>query len=228
VRYSFLSERQLAVVKFQSVEDAVELTVEAVNEFESGADQFEDSTVMALQIHGEDDSETRYTLRLQVRNRIAEIDRVNASFNEFADHQRISETIRQQVNMLFDELLNNIISYAFEDDADHEIEIRVELVQRRLSITIADDGTPFDPFAIPKPDTSLPLEERGIGGLGIHLVRKVMDEVGYERLGARNVVTLVKAYCSPHRQARAQAGRTVHTHGERCVAARIYRDLHPK
>ena len=184
-------------MKFQSVEDAVELTVDAFNEFESGVDQFEDGTVMALQFRGEDDSETRYTLRLQVRNRITEIDRVNASFNEFADHQRIPSTIRQKVNMLFDELLNNIISYAFDDEAEHEIEIRVELVQQLLSITIADDGIPFDPFALPDPDTSLPLEERGIGGLGIHLVRKVMDEVGYERLGARNVVTLVKRLDEP-------------------------------
>ena len=169
----------------------------AVDEFKSGVNQFEDIRAMALRFPGKHDSETGYTLRLRVRNRVTEIDRVNASFNEFADRRQIPSTIRQKVNMLFDELLNNIISYAFEDDADHEIEIRVDLVQRRLSITIADDGTPFDPFALPKPDTSLPLEERGIGGLGIHLVRKVMDEVGYERLGARNVVTLVKRLDEP-------------------------------
>ena len=169
----------------------------AVDEFESGANQFEDVRAMALQFPGKHDSETGYTLRLRVRNRVTEIDRVNASFNEFADQRRIPPTIRQKVNMLFDELLNNIITYAFEDDADHEIEIRVELVGLRLSITIADDGTPFDPFALPDPDTTLPLDRRSVGGLGIHLVRKVMDETSYERLGTKNVVTLAKRLEKP-------------------------------
>lgn len=152
---------------------------------------------MALQFPGKNDSEAGYTLRLRVRNRVTEIDRVNASFNDFADQRRIPTMIRQKVNLLFDELLNNIISYAFEDDADHEIDISVELIGQRLSITIADDGTPFDPFALPDPDTTLPLDERSVGGLGIHLVRKVMDEASYERQGTKNVVTLAKRLKKP-------------------------------
>jgi sigma-B regulation protein RsbU (phosphoserine phosphatase) len=185
-------ETLLANGRFRSVEDTVKKTVDAVNEFETGADQFDDITVMALRFRGNDDGRVGYTLQLQVRNQIAEIDRVNADFNEFADQQRISSPIRQKVNMLFDELLNNIISYAFADNADHQIDIDVELVQRRLTINIADDGTPFDPFLVADPDTSLPIEERSVGGLGIHLVRKLMDEVGYERQGNKNIVTLIK------------------------------------
>ena len=152
---------------------------------------------MAAQNCGQPDSETGYTLRLKVQNRITEIDRVNARFNEFAAQQRISAAIRQKVNMLFDEILNNIISYAFEADTDHEIEIRVDLVQQRLSIAIADDGIPFDPFALPDPDTTLTIEERRVGGLGIHLVRKLMDEVGYERRESKNIVTLTKRIEEP-------------------------------
>jgi len=60
-------------------------------------------------------------------------------------------------------------------------------------LTVSDDGVPFDPLAVAPPDTSLPLEQRPLGGLGIHLVRHLVDEVTYERRGDRNVLTLVKA-----------------------------------
>jgi anti-sigma regulatory factor (Ser/Thr protein kinase) len=100
--------------------------------------------------------------------------------------------IRRHVNMVFDELLNNIVSYAFEDENEHAIEVRVSLERQRLVIEILDDGRPFNPFSQQTPDTTLPLEERRIGGLGIHLVQKVMDEVSYERRIDTNLVKLVK------------------------------------
>jgi anti-sigma regulatory factor (Ser/Thr protein kinase) len=92
---------------------------------------------------------------------------------------------------MFDELLNNIISYAFDDDGEHAIDIRVVIEETRITLTITDDGIPFDPFSLAEPDTSLSVEERGVGGLGIHLVRNLMDEVSYERVEDRNIVTCV-------------------------------------
>ena len=62
----------------------------------------------------------------------------------------------------------------------------------RLVLTFSDDGVPFDPIAAKTPDTSAPLEQREIGGLGIHLVRNLIDEASYERKLGRNVLTLVK------------------------------------
>ena len=73
-----------------------------------------------------------------------------------------------------------------------EIDVRIELSSDRLAVTIADDGIPFNPFSGAPPDTSLSLEERELGGLGIHVVSKVMDEVSYNRRTDRNVVILVK------------------------------------
>jgi anti-sigma regulatory factor (Ser/Thr protein kinase) len=94
--------------------------------------------------------------------------------------------------MVFDELLNNAISFAFQDDKEHEIEINIELREDRLSISLSDDGIPFNPFRTETPDTDLSIEERSIGGLGIHLVQNVMDEVHYKRQGDTNIVTVVK------------------------------------
>jgi sigma-B regulation protein RsbU (phosphoserine phosphatase) len=73
-----------------------------------------------------------------------------------------------------------------------EIQVRVELVPTRLVITITDSGVPFNPFGMNAHDVQASLEERDIGGLGIHLVRTLMDEVDYIRRAGHNVVTVTK------------------------------------
>ena len=94
--------------------------------------------------------------------------------------------------LALDDLLNNIISYAYKDEEVHHIELKVEISDNRLTLVIADDGVPFNPFGTDDPDITLSLEERPIGGLGIHLVRNIMDEMDYHRHTDKNVVTLVK------------------------------------
>jgi len=85
-----------------------------------------------------------------------------------------------------------VISYAFPDDEAHEIEIKTELATNRLTVTISDDGIPFNPLVAGTPDTSLPLDKRALGGLGIHLIRNLVDDMSYQRRIDRNVLTLVK------------------------------------
>jgi anti-sigma regulatory factor (Ser/Thr protein kinase) len=97
-----------------------------------------------------------------------------------------------RVNLVFDEILSNIISYAYQDDAGHEIKIGIDLTAEKLLVSIEDDGIPFNPFAREEPDTSLPIEDREIGGLGIHLVKNVMDEVTYHRRQDANLLVLSK------------------------------------
>ncbi len=131
-------------------------------------------------------------LELSVKNRVDEIVRVNQSFNAFANRHGVTSDTRRAMNLVFDDLLNNIVSYAYHDDDEHTIDVRVELSSDRLAVTLTDDGIPFDPFATAAPDTALSLEERQSGGLGIHLVRNMMDEVSYSRRTDKNVVILVK------------------------------------
>ena len=94
--------------------------------------------------------------------------------------------------MLFDEILNNIISYAFQKEEEREIEIRISLTTDHLTVVISDDGIPFNPFGLEQPDTELPLEQRKIGGLGLHLVKNIIDDFSYQRKIQKNVVTLSK------------------------------------
>ena len=96
------------------------------------------------------------------------------------------------MSMVMDDLLNNVISYAYPQGGDHVIVVDMTLKESRLVLMIEDDGIPFDPFHAEEPDVGLSVEERGIGGLGIHLVRETMDEYHYQRRANKNIVILVK------------------------------------
>jgi anti-anti-sigma factor len=122
-----------------------------------------------------------------------EVARVGAAFTAFAQAHALPAPVRRSVSIALDELLHNTISYGFAGGAARgEVTIEVELRPDRVAVTLTDDGGPFDPFDLATPDTAVPVEERPIGGLGIHLVRRMMDEVGYRRRADRNVVTLAK------------------------------------
>jgi len=120
--------------------------------------------------------------------------RVAAACAEFAEVHALPEGVRRSLQVALDELLKNTIAYGFAGRQAGSGEVTVEVERRadRVSVTLTDDGKPFDPFVTIAPDTTLSVEVRRIGGLGIHLVRQMMDEVGYERRGDRNVVVLTK------------------------------------
>ena len=128
-----------------------------------------------------------------IKNSIEEIARVVALIEELASVQNLPASTIWPLNVALDEVLSNIISYGHEDGREHEILVRVSLEQGLMVAEVEDDGRAFDPLAAPAPDIDLPLEERGVGGLGIHIVRNLMDEVTYDRIAGRNRLTLKRA-----------------------------------
>ena len=97
-----------------------------------------------------------------------------------------------RIQLASEEVLVNIISYAYPDsDGDIEITYTVE-ESGGLVIEITDWGIPFDPLSLPEPDMEASIEDRKIGGLGIFIIRSIMDEVDYKREGDQNILTLVK------------------------------------
>ena len=96
------------------------------------------------------------------------------------------------MNLSIDEILTNTISYGYDDDEPHRIEIVVRMEADSLVVVITDDGAPFDLSAPAQADVEAGLEEREIGGLGLFFVHQMMDEVEHERVDGRNVVTLTK------------------------------------
>jgi sigma-B regulation protein RsbU (phosphoserine phosphatase) len=182
----------LASGEFGSVEDMVHATVSEVKRFENEADQLDDMTVLALQFLRTPEETAGPKLELRVPNRLSEDARVKKHFDTFAEDYGIPEKVRLKINVVFDELLTNIISYAYQDNMEHDIGIKVELSADRLKVSMVDDGIPFNPLGVETPDTELPLEERKIGGLGIHLVRNLVDKVSYRRRIDKNVITVVE------------------------------------
>jgi sigma-B regulation protein RsbU (phosphoserine phosphatase) len=178
--------------EFGSVREAVSSTVEGVWAFQGEALQADDVTVMATAFMGEHGGAAPESLELEMSNDLGEIAGVIQSFGEFAAERGVDEKARRSVSLALDDLLNNIVSYAYGDEAGHRVGIRIEVTSDRLSVTIEDEGRPFNPFAQDSPDTTLSLQDRSIGGLGIHLVRQLMDEVSYVRRTDRNVVNIVK------------------------------------
>jgi sigma-B regulation protein RsbU (phosphoserine phosphatase) len=193
---NLLSDKRLAEFlsscEFKSVEDMVNATVSEVKRFENEADQLDDMTLLAVQFLRTPEETAGPKLELTVPNHLSENSRVKKHFDTFAEDYGIPEKIRLKMNVVFDELLTNIISYAYQDDKEHDIKIKVELSADRLKVSMVDGGIPFNPLGVETPDTELPLEERKIGGLGIHLVRNMMDKVSYRRRIDKNVITVVE------------------------------------
>jgi anti-anti-sigma factor len=141
---------------------------------------------------------------LSIGSDIGGIARVNAVFSDFAEAHGVPDDVRRGMHVALDELLTNTVSYGLAG-AEGEVTVAGELRQDRLTVTLTDDGRPFDPFQRSAPDTTLSVEDRPIGGLGIHLVRHLVDDVSYERRGGRNVVVLTR---------RLAGGTTGHRGGE--------------
>ena len=131
-------------------------------------------------------------LCLKIETRLEELERLSAAVEALGRQDNWSSRLIFQVNLVLEELGLNIINHG-HDDRFHEIDIVLTSEAQVLTIEVTDDGEPFDPLKdAPAPDLATTLENRPVGGLGIHLVRTVMDEMLYRREGDRNHLTLVK------------------------------------
>lgn len=115
------------------------------------------------------------------------IDRVS----NCAKEQGLSEKRVNEIEIAAEEALVNIFHYAYrEQEGDVEVSCKAERGTRFI-IEIVDRGMPFDPLAVPEPDTTLDVAERQIGGIGVLLIKKLMDDVTYKRDGNQNILRLV-------------------------------------
>jgi serine/threonine-protein kinase RsbW len=125
-------------------------------------------------------------------NQRTEIEKVVEFAERFGEGHQLPAEVVMTMHLVLDEVVANVISHAYNDTGEHQIHVTLALDESVLTIRVEDDGRPFDPLAAPPPDLDLPLEERPVGGLGIHIVRSVMDAVEYQRDGDRNVLIMTK------------------------------------
>jgi serine/threonine-protein kinase RsbW/sigma-B regulation protein RsbU (phosphoserine phosphatase) len=129
------------------------------------------------------------TLSIAVVNNVAAVSRATEQVEAFCAGRGIADAVARKFSLALNETLTNAVSYAFPDGGRHSIAVRIEHRAGYLTATVSDDGAPFDPLSQPAPDIHAPVAERKIGGLGIHLVRSLMETVAYRRRGGRNELT---------------------------------------
>lgn len=132
------------------------------------------------------------SLEISLANDLGELARIAERIDEFCADRNLGPQIGYAVNLSVDEILTNTISYGYDDEEPHEIEIVVSMEGDAVVVVITDDSTAFDLSQTPDADVESSVEERALGGLGLFLVHQMMDGVEYRRMSGRNVVTLTK------------------------------------
>jgi anti-sigma regulatory factor (Ser/Thr protein kinase) len=131
-------------------------------------------------------------LQLRLRNSFEAIPPANEAVTQWLESRHAPPAACYLANLAIEELVTNCVKYGYEDNQEHVIEINLSVADGQMTLTISDDGLAFNPLEAPEPDTNLPLEARPVGGLGLHLVRKLADHMSYERHEGRNRLTVIK------------------------------------
>ena len=131
-------------------------------------------------------------LTVDLRNRIDDLPKLTGMLAQCGERFGIPEPLIHQLELALDEIVTNVISYAYSDDAAHLIRVDVGVQDNEITAVVEDDGVPFNPLERAAPVTTAAIEDRAIGGLGIHLVRELMDRVHYDRVGNRNRLTITR------------------------------------
>lgn len=129
---------------------------------------------------------------ITLKNDIREIRRLAKMLRDWGEERGWPEEVIADLHLAGEEVVANIIHYGYDDDDEHEIAVRCVLKPGEVVLRVKDSGRAFNPLDAPPPRIDIPLEERQVGGLGIHLVRNVIDELDYRREDGKNILTMRK------------------------------------
>ena len=136
-----------------------------------------------------------YEQQITLPNDVAEVPRLAEFIDQACEAAGMDMGTTMQMNLAAEEAVVNVMNYAYAPGTSGTVEVSARVIDGCLTLVIEDHGTPFDPTAKEAADTTLSAEERSIGGLGIHLVRELMDSLSYERTDdGRNILTMTKKW----------------------------------
>ena len=128
---------------------------------------------------------------IEILSNISELHRIKATLEQLAVEWNIPQKPLFQINLAVEELVTNIVNYGY-DTNQQTIVLSFVIDANVVTVKIQDNGKEFNPLILPEPDTGAPVEKRQIGGLGIHLVKSLMDSTAYERKNDTNIITIEK------------------------------------
>ena len=164
---------------------------ETVHSFVKDAEQSDDLTMLAIR-YTPQLFESTFSETLIITNDVKEVSKLSTFLKSITEKLKIEVSLARQLRLAVEEAVVNVIDYAYPIGEDGEIEVKIMSDGKSMKTIISDSGVAFDPTAKEDVDTSLSAEDRQIGGLGILLVRELMDTINYERVDGRNIVTLTK------------------------------------
>lgn len=188
----FGEERMKAVLHTRrDVQAQLEAMQQAVADFVGTAPKSDDLTMMFIHyMNKKPNSTTERSLTLN--NDIQQIARLAEFTGSIAEDTHMDNALAMGINLALEEAITNVIMYAYPQGKGGQVQIDAVIREGSLDFIISDTGIPFDPTAAPEADTSLGVEDRPIGGLGIFLVRKIMDKVSYRRENGKNILSMTK------------------------------------
>lgn len=171
--------------------DIIERMANSVQLFVGNTEQSDDLTMLAIELKSTQCAPIMQTL-LTLPNDISETPRLAEFVEAACEVAGLNPSTVMQVNLAIEEAVVNVMNYAYPEGTQGNVTITAQTDSTQLLFTITDNGKPFDPTKQDEADTSLNAEERQIGGLGIHLMRRYMDDVAYEYADGKNILTLRK------------------------------------
>ena len=162
-----------------------------VREFVGDAEQSDDLTMLAIH-YTPKHFESTLAETLLIKNDVHEVSKFSTFIKSVMEKLSIEKTLARQLRLAIEEAVVNVIDYAYPAGQEGNIEVQIMSDGETLKTVLIDSGVAFDPTAKEKADTSLSVEDRQIGGLGILLVRELMDSINYERIDGQNILTLIK------------------------------------
>ena len=171
--------------------ELIETITRRVHQFVGDAEQSDDLTMLAIH-YTPKHFESRLTETLLIKNDVHEVSKFSAFMKSVMEKMGVETSLARKLRLAVEEAVVNVIDYAYPAGQEGDIEVRMMFDGETLKTVIIDSGVAFDPTAKEKADTSLSIEDRQIGGLGILLVRELMDSINYERAEGQNFLTLIK------------------------------------
>ena len=129
---------------------------------------------------------------LKLKNQISELERVNQFVEEIGDELGLGMELQMNLNLVMEEMVSNVIFYAYPQGTEAEIELVAESDGKEVTFVLSDSGKEFDPTMKESVNTDINPAERDIGGMGIFIVKNIMNKVTYQRLKGKNLLTMKK------------------------------------